>query len=184
MSFWCRGQPRWAMHASEDTLLSLRSKDPNFKIQEKAIEYVRALNAAPLKVVFAGPVDKVSSVIEDDFDIDVSNVEGMQVRDKFVEFFEDKGSVKKVLSATKLSKCGNSRSTYSPYHLEDNMNFEGVGNVTPWAAKVGRRKRMKCYVQGSGRRKRKKVIGRGSGRRKVNQEYFSRQHLERKVVLK
>ncbi|GKD38340.1 hypothetical protein Tco_1258547 [Tanacetum coccineum] len=32
----------------------------------------------------------------------------------------------------------------------------------PWAAEIGIRKRVKCYVQGSGRRKRKKVIGRGS----------------------
>ncbi|GKF06156.1 hypothetical protein Tco_0036824, partial [Tanacetum coccineum] len=42
-------------------------------IQEKAVEYVRALNAAPLEVVFAGPfdigVDKVSSAINDVFDI-------------------------------------------------------------------------------------------------------------------
>ncbi|GKB24860.1 hypothetical protein Tco_0864261, partial [Tanacetum coccineum] len=37
--------------------------------------------------------------------------------------------------------------------------------ATPWAAYGGRRKRVKCYVQGSGRRKRKKVIGRSSGRR-------------------
>ncbi|GKB26529.1 hypothetical protein Tco_0865930 [Tanacetum coccineum] len=81
------------LDASQDTLLSLRSEDLNFKIQEKAIEYVRALNVAPLEVVFAGPVDE--------------------------------------------------------------------------AADGGRRKRVKCYVQGSGRRKRKKVIGRGSGRRFV-----------------
>ncbi|GKB07416.1 hypothetical protein Tco_0835700 [Tanacetum coccineum] len=155
------------LDASEDTLLSLRSEDLNFKIQEKAVEYVRALNVAPLKVVFAGPVDEVSSVIEDVFDIDESNVEDMQVRDKFAEFFEDKGSVENVLSATKLPKCENSHSTYSPYHLEDKMNFEGVENVTPWAAEVGRRKIVKCYVQGSGRRKRKKVIGRGRGRRFV-----------------
>nr|GEY62401.1 hypothetical protein [Tanacetum cinerariifolium] len=128
---------------------------PNFKIQEKAVEYGRALNAAPLKVVFARPVDEVSSVIEDVFDIDESNVEGMQVRDKFAEFLEDKGSVERVLSATKLPKGGTSHSTYSPYHLEDKVNFEGVGNVTPWAAEVERRKRVKCYVQGSGRRKKK-----------------------------
>ncbi|GKA00334.1 zinc knuckle CX2CX4HX4C containing protein [Tanacetum coccineum] len=42
-------------------------------IQEKAVEYVRALNTAPLEVVFAGPfdigVDKVSSAIDDVFDI-------------------------------------------------------------------------------------------------------------------
>ncbi|GJR03617.1 hypothetical protein Tco_0526601 [Tanacetum coccineum] len=115
------------LDASEYTLLSLRSEYPNFKIQEKAVEYVRALNDAPLKV-----------------------------RDKFAEFFKDKGSVENVLSATKLPKCENSHSAYYPYHLEDKMNFEGVGNVTPWPAKVGRRKRVKCYVQGSGRRKRKK----------------------------
>ncbi|GJX70629.1 hypothetical protein Tco_0307800 [Tanacetum coccineum] len=158
------------LDASKDTLLSLPSEDPNFKIQEKAVEYVRALNAAPLKVVFAGPVDEVSSVIKDVFDIDESNVEGMQVRDKFAEFFKDKRSVEKVLSATKLPKGGNSHSTYSPYHLEDKVNFKGVGSVTPWAAEVERRKIVKCYVKDSGR--------------KVNQECFSRQHLEGKVVLK
>ncbi|GJZ58327.1 ribonuclease H-like domain-containing protein [Tanacetum coccineum] len=114
------------LDASEDTLLSLRR-----------------------------PVDEVSSVIDDVFDIDESNVEGMQVRDKFAEFFEDKGSVEKVLSATKLPKDGNSHSAYSPYHLEDKVNFKRVGNVTPWATEVGRRKKVKCYVQGSGRRKRK-----------------------------
>ncbi|GJZ45057.1 hypothetical protein Tco_0592653 [Tanacetum coccineum] len=37
--------------------------------------------------------------------------------------------------------------------------------VTPWAADAGRRKMVKCYVQGSGRRKRKKGVGRSSGRR-------------------
>ncbi|GKB11279.1 RNA-directed DNA polymerase, eukaryota [Tanacetum coccineum] len=99
------------LYASEDTLQSLRSEDPNFKIQEKAIEYVRALNVAPLEVVFVGLVD--------------------EVRGKFAEFSEDKGCVER--------------------------------NVTPWAADGGRRKRVKCYVQGSGRRKMKKVIGRGSG---------------------
>ncbi|GKE03510.1 ty3-gypsy retrotransposon protein [Tanacetum coccineum] len=90
------------LDASEDTLLSLRSEDPNFKIQENGVEYVRALNAAPLEVVFAGPVDEVSIVIDDVFDIGESNVESMQVRGKFTEFFEDKGSVEKVLSTTKL----------------------------------------------------------------------------------
>ncbi|GKB21001.1 hypothetical protein Tco_0854924 [Tanacetum coccineum] len=50
-----------------------------------------------------------------------------EVRRKFSEFFEDKGCVKK-----------------------------GVRNVTPWAADGGRRKRVKCYVEGSRRRKRKK----------------------------
>ncbi|GJW37930.1 hypothetical protein Tco_0060850 [Tanacetum coccineum] len=158
---------KWPLDDSEDTLLSLRNEDPNFKIQEKTVEYVRALNVAPLKVVFAGPVDEVISVIEDVFDIDESNVEGMQVCDKFAEFFEDKRSVEKVLSATKLTKGGNSHSAYSPYHLDDKVNFEGVGNVTPWAAEGRRRKRVKCYVQGSGRRKRKNVIGRGSERRFV-----------------
>nr|GEX07492.1 class II heat shock protein [Tanacetum cinerariifolium] len=155
------------LDASEYTLLSLQSEDSNFKIQEKAVDYVRALNAAPLKVVFPGPVDEVSNVIEDVFDIDESNMEGMQVRDKFAEFFKDKGSVEKVLSATKLPKCGNSHSAYSPYYLEDKVKFKVVGNVMPWAAEVERRKRVKSYVQGSGMRKRKKVIGRDSGRRFV-----------------
>ncbi|GJS08198.1 hypothetical protein Tco_0364994 [Tanacetum coccineum] len=86
-----------------------------------------------------------------------------EVCSKFAEFFEDnaeiskdKESVEKVLGATKLPEDGNSHSAYSPYHLEGKLNF-GVGNVTPWAADVGRRKIMTCYVQGSGRRKRKKV---------------------------
>ncbi|GJV01698.1 class II heat shock protein [Tanacetum coccineum] len=97
------------LDASEDTLPSLRSEDPNYKIQEKAVEYVRALNVAPLKVV----------------------------RDKFAEFFEDKGSVEKVPSATKLPKCGNSHSAYSLYHLKDKVNFE-------------------CYALGSGSQKEEK----------------------------
>ncbi|GJY04741.1 hypothetical protein Tco_0370681 [Tanacetum coccineum] len=124
------------LDASEDTLLSLRSENLNFKIQKKAVEYVRALNVAPLEVVFAGPVD--------------------EFRGKFAEFSEDKGCVEKILSATKLSEGGNSHSTYSPYHLEGKVNFEGVGNVKPWAADIERKKRVLCYVQGSGRRKRKK----------------------------
>nr|GEX83797.1 hypothetical protein [Tanacetum cinerariifolium] len=63
------------LDASEDTLLSLQSKDPNFKIQEKAVEYVRALNVVPLEVVFARPID--------------------EVRGKFVEFSKDKESVER-----------------------------------------------------------------------------------------
>ncbi|GKD32655.1 hypothetical protein Tco_1248164, partial [Tanacetum coccineum] len=43
-------------------------------------------------------------------------------------------------------------------HLEGNVVFEGVRNVTPSTADGGRRKRVKCYVQGSGRRKRKKMM--------------------------
>ncbi|GJV71637.1 hypothetical protein Tco_1491632 [Tanacetum coccineum] len=90
-----------------------------------------------------------------------------EVLGKFAEFSEDKGCVEKVLSATKLPEGGNSHSAYSSYHLEGKVIFEGVRNITPWAADGGRRKIVKCYVQGSGRRKRKKVIGRGSGRRFV-----------------
>ncbi|GJT82212.1 hypothetical protein Tco_1056554 [Tanacetum coccineum] len=56
-----------------------------------------------------------------------------------------------------------SQLAYSPYHLEGKVNFEGVRNVMPWAANVERRKRVKCYVQGSGRWKRKMGVGRGSG---------------------
>ncbi|GJS04455.1 hypothetical protein Tco_0320963 [Tanacetum coccineum] len=61
------------LDANEDTILSLRSEDLNLMIQEKAVEYVRALNVALLEVVFAGPfdigVDEVSSAIDDVFDI-------------------------------------------------------------------------------------------------------------------
>ncbi|GJV92452.1 hypothetical protein Tco_1540265 [Tanacetum coccineum] len=76
-----------------------------------------------------------------------------EVRSKFTEFFKDnaefskdKESVEKVLSATKLPEGGNSHSAYSLYHLEGKVNFEGVENVTPWAADVGRRKIVKRYV--------------------------------------
>ncbi|GJY30712.1 hypothetical protein Tco_0414207 [Tanacetum coccineum] len=50
------------LDANEDTLLSLRSEDPNFRIQEKAVEYVRVLNVAPLEVIFAGPVDEIDEI--------------------------------------------------------------------------------------------------------------------------
>nr|GEV65720.1 pentatricopeptide repeat-containing protein At3g02650, mitochondrial [Tanacetum cinerariifolium] len=46
-----------SLDANEDTILSLRSEDLNLMIQEKEVEYVRALNAAPLEVVFAGHFD-------------------------------------------------------------------------------------------------------------------------------
>ncbi|GJT38757.1 hypothetical protein Tco_0938622 [Tanacetum coccineum] len=106
--------------------VSLQSEDPNFKIQEKAVEYVRALNVAPFEVVFAGPVDEVLG--------------------KFAEFSKDKACVEKKLSATKLPEGRNSHSAYSSYHLEGKVIFEGVRNVTPWAVDGGRRKRVKCYV--------------------------------------
>nr|GEU94915.1 hypothetical protein [Tanacetum cinerariifolium] len=148
------------------TILSLRTEDLNVKIQENWVEYMRALNAAPLEVVFAGRVDEVSSMIEDVFDIGESNVKSVQVRGTFAEFFEDKKSVEKVLSATKLPEGGNSHSAYSLYHIEGKVNFEGVGNVTHWTADIERRKRVKCYVQGSGRRKRVLCYVQGIGRRK------------------
>nr|GEW58472.1 hypothetical protein [Tanacetum cinerariifolium] len=56
-----------------------------------------------------------------------------------------------------------SQSSYFPYHFEGKVIFKGVGNVMHWAADDGKKKRVKCYAQGSGRQKRKKVIGRGSG---------------------
>ncbi|GJW99682.1 reverse transcriptase domain-containing protein [Tanacetum coccineum] len=83
------------LDASEDTLLSLRSEDPNFKSQEKAVEYVRALNVAPLEVVFARPVDEVSSAIDGVFDM--GNVESMEVRSMFGEFSNNKKSVEEVV---------------------------------------------------------------------------------------
>nr|GFA13738.1 Ty3/gypsy retrotransposon protein [Tanacetum cinerariifolium] len=81
-----------------------------------------------LRMVFAWPVDEVNSVIKDVFDIDESNVEG-----------------------------GNSDLAYYPYHLEVKVNFETVRNVTPYAVEVRRRKKVKCFVQGSGMRKSKMV---------------------------
>ncbi|GJU44545.1 hypothetical protein Tco_1201811 [Tanacetum coccineum] len=48
----------------------------------------------------------------------------------------------------------------------EEASWEWMSNShTPWAKNVGRRKRLKCYVQGSGRRKKKKGIDSGSGRR-------------------
>ncbi|GJS28999.1 hypothetical protein Tco_0489619 [Tanacetum coccineum] len=119
------------LDANEDTFLSLRSEDPKFRIQEKTVEYVRALNAAPLEVVFIGPVDEVSSAIDDVFDIGESNMESMRVHSNFAEFFESKESAKKVLSAAKLPDGGNSHLTYSLYHLEGQVNFEGVEMLCP-----------------------------------------------------
>ncbi|GJV00556.1 hypothetical protein Tco_1329826 [Tanacetum coccineum] len=43
--------------SDRDVESSCKCKDPNLKIQEKAVEYVRALNASPLEVVFAWPFD-------------------------------------------------------------------------------------------------------------------------------
>ncbi|GKE15198.1 hypothetical protein Tco_1422775, partial [Tanacetum coccineum] len=85
------------LDASQDTLLFLRSEDPNFKIQENGVKYVRALNVVPLEVVFTGPVDEVSSVIEDVFDIGESNVVSIEVRSEFSEFLENKESVEEVV---------------------------------------------------------------------------------------
>ncbi|GKA63515.1 hypothetical protein Tco_0763121 [Tanacetum coccineum] len=94
-------------------------EDPKFKIQEKAVEYVRSLYVALLEVVFTGPVD--------------------EVRTKFAEFFDDKGCVKKLPRATKLPEGGNSHSAYSSYRLEDKVIFKGTRNVTPWSKNGGRR---------------------------------------------
>ncbi|GJZ81980.1 hypothetical protein Tco_0646974 [Tanacetum coccineum] len=48
----------------------------------------------------------------------------------------------------------------------EEASWEWMSNShTPWAKNVRRRKRLKCYVQGSGRRKKKKGIDSGSGRR-------------------
>nr|GEW37307.1 retrotransposable element Tf2 [Tanacetum cinerariifolium] len=77
------------LDASEYTLLSLRNVDLNFKIIEKRVECVRALNVALLEVVFAGPIVKVSSVIDDVFDISESNKESMEVHSKFKVGEED-----------------------------------------------------------------------------------------------
>ncbi|GKC43359.1 hypothetical protein Tco_1061081 [Tanacetum coccineum] len=95
------------LDASEDTLLSLRREDLNFKIQEKAVEYVRALNVSPLEVVFAGLVD--------------------EFRGNFVKFSKDKGCVDTqthLVMTTKLPEGGNSHLAYSLYHLEGKVLFE------------------------------------------------------------
>ncbi|GJY19353.1 hypothetical protein Tco_0390844 [Tanacetum coccineum] len=72
-----------------DTTLTLPSEEvsPVVKGPLDASEYTL--------ISLRRPVDEVISVIEDVFDIDESNMEGMQVPDKFAEFFEDKGSVEK-----------------------------------------------------------------------------------------
>ena len=53
-------------------------------------------------------------------------------------------------------EVADSQSTYSLYHLEGKVIFEGVVSVTTWVAEGGRM--VLCYVQCSGRRKRKKVL--------------------------
>nr|GEX95459.1 clathrin interactor EPSIN 1-like [Tanacetum cinerariifolium] len=134
---------------TESRFEAIEEKEQNIKEEADTTLSLPSEEASPMVKgpLDARPVDEVSSVIKDIFNIEESNMEGMQVRDKFAEFFEDKRSVEKVLSATKLPKGGNSHSTYSPYHLEENVNFEGVGNVTSLAAEFERRKRVKCYVQ-------------------------------------
>ncbi|GKE39761.1 hypothetical protein Tco_1463166 [Tanacetum coccineum] len=88
--------------------------------------------------------------------------------------------------------------TYSSYHLEGKVIFEGVGSVTAWVAEGGRM--MLCYVQGSGRRKRKKGVSCGSGRQENYRsgrrdcdririwypgiKIYFRHHLEDNVVVK
>ena len=96
-------------------------------------------------------------------------------------------------------ELADSQSTYSSYHLEGKVTFEGVGSVTAWVAEGGRM--VLCYVQGSGRRKRKKVlVAVAEGRRTIGAEdrtrigimiwdpgikrKFSRPHLEDKVISK
>ncbi|GKB93705.1 ty3-gypsy retrotransposon protein, partial [Tanacetum coccineum] len=108
------------LDTSEDTLLSLRSEDPNFKIQEKADEYVRALNVALLKVVFARPVDEVSSVIKDVFDIDESNVESMEVRRNFGELSKNMKNVEKVMGGGEVLGVGEDDDSGNAATNEDN----------------------------------------------------------------
>ncbi|GKC03300.1 retrotransposon-related protein [Tanacetum coccineum] len=108
-------------HITEARLRQLQRKSRTLKrkqiplyhcqIQEKVVEYVRALNAAPLEVVFAGPVDEVHG--------------------KFAEFSKEKGCMENVLSSTMLPEGRNSHSAYSSYHLKGRVIFKGVGNVTP-----------------------------------------------------
>ncbi|GJT97700.1 hypothetical protein Tco_1093218 [Tanacetum coccineum] len=70
-------------------------KDPNLKIQEKAVEYVRALNASPLEVVFVGPfdigVDEVSSAIDDVFDIGEARGVDEDELNRVISVFKDGG---------------------------------------------------------------------------------------------
>nr|GEU91803.1 class II heat shock protein [Tanacetum cinerariifolium] len=142
------------LDVSEDTLLSLRSEDPNFMIQEKAVEYVRAFNAASLKVVFAGPVNKVSSVIEDVFNTDESNMEGMGNVTPWVAEVERRKIVKCYVQGSRRRK----RKKVIGGMLE---KWVGITIIL-------------IYYLG--------YVFRNV--RKVNQECFSRQHLKGKVVLK
>ncbi|GJT39897.1 hypothetical protein Tco_0939762 [Tanacetum coccineum] len=166
---------------------AIAEKEQNIKVKADAtlslpIEEVSHVDKGPLDasedtlLSLRRPVDEVSSVIDDVFDIDESNVEGMQVRDKFAEFFEDKGSVEKVLSATKLPEGGNSRSAYSLYHLKEKKRKKSVG------CDSGKRD---CALFGASI---SALFNPGPGsfahRRIWDQECFSRQHLEGKVVLK
>nr|GEU31052.1 hypothetical protein [Tanacetum cinerariifolium] len=66
----------------------------SFPIKEVSLVVKGHLDASE-DTLLSLPVDEVISVIEDVFDIDESDLAGTQVRDKFAEFSEDKGSVKK-----------------------------------------------------------------------------------------
>ncbi|GKD71946.1 hypothetical protein Tco_1326036, partial [Tanacetum coccineum] len=69
-----------------------------------AVEYVRALNVAPLEVVFAGPVDEVSSAIDGVFNM--GNVERMEVHSKFGEFSNNKKIVEEVVGDSEALGAG------------------------------------------------------------------------------
>ncbi|GJX75184.1 hypothetical protein Tco_0313779 [Tanacetum coccineum] len=83
------------LDANEYTILSLRSEDPNLNIQEKAVKYVRALNVAPLEVVFAGPfdicVDEVGSAIDDVFDIGKARGVNEDELNRVISVLKDEG---------------------------------------------------------------------------------------------
>ncbi|GJZ89850.1 RNA-directed DNA polymerase, eukaryota, reverse transcriptase zinc-binding domain protein [Tanacetum coccineum] len=72
------------------------------------------------------PVHEVSSMIEDVFDIDESNVEGMQVRDEFVEFFKDRGSMEKMMLCL----------------IENRQNHEKIYCSSIYAANTGMERRI------------------------------------------
>ncbi|GJY49840.1 hypothetical protein Tco_0439796 [Tanacetum coccineum] len=145
---------------------AIAEKEQNIK--EKA-DTTLAIQLKKFTTCVKGPLDAMkisSSLCKMKTQILRSNENGLNM---FVASLPNFSKIREVwkryvLSATKLPEGGNSQSSYSPYHLEGKVNFEGVGNVTPMAANVGRRKRVKCYIQGSERRKRKKGIDRGSGR--------------------
>nr|GEX17568.1 E3 ubiquitin-protein ligase BRE1-like 2 [Tanacetum cinerariifolium] len=177
---WCP-IPIQPLTGSYQLVLSLRAlferaSDPGKKLNIKEkIDIVLSWPSEEAPPVIKGSLDanedigvvKVSSTIDDVFDIGESSVESIEVRSELSKFSENKENVKDVVGggefngrldeinfnlSEELADNGgwmsDSQSAYSSYHLKGKVIFKGGRSVTSWVAK-GRRM-VSCYVQGSG----------------------------------